>query len=393
MHEFDLDRMQAYRLGRLQAELKRHDCAAAVLLNPVNARYATGFDDAPIFNMHSPYRSIVVPAEGLATIFLLTNAPIKPSSLNTVDEMHPAPAFTYFPAGELSERNARRWAQLVCDNIRKKSSGKRIAVDMIEPIGYAELQRQGFDIVGAERLVEQATAIKSPDEVACLKNSVEIAQIAMSRIREALRPGVSENDMFAILHQTNIEHGGEWIEYRLMAAGDHANPWGQQCGPRKIANGELLAFDCGMIGPQGYSADVSRTFLCGDRPPSAAQKRLYGLAHENIQFNLGLVRAGIGFKEMSDRSWPLPDEFVRHRYDILAHGIGMGDEWPIVPYPCDWAVKGTDGELTAGMVICIESFIGSEHGGEGVKLEQQVLVTDDGYELMSTYPFEAALLA
>ena len=393
MHDFDLDRMQAYRLGRLQDQLRRHDCAAAVLLNPVNARYATGFDDALIFNMHSPYRCVVVPAEGLATIFLLTNAPAKASRLNTVDEMRPAPSFTYFPAGELSDRNARHWAQSVADNIREKVPGKRIAVDLIEPVGFAALQAEGFDIVGAERLVEQATAIKSADEIACLKNAVEVAQIAMGRIHEALKPGVSENDMFAILHQTNIEHGGEWIEYRLMAAGDHANPWGQQCGPRKIADGELLAFDCGMIGPQGYSADVSRTFLCGERPPSDEQKRLYGLAHENVQFNLDLVKSGVSFREMSDRSWPLPREFVRHRYDILAHGIGMGDEWPIVPYPCDWEVKGSDGELEAGMAICIESFMGSEHGGEGVKLEQQILVTDTGYDLMSTFPFEENLLA
>ena len=198
--------------------------------------------------------------------------------------------------------------------------------------------------------------------------------------------------MFAILHHTNIEMGGGWIEYRLMAAGDHANPWGQPCGPREIANGEMLAFDCGLIGPEGYSADVSRTFLCGDQPPTDEQKRLYGLAHENIHFNLDLVKAGLEFREFCDKSWPLPDEFLRHRYPLMAHGIGMGDEWPVIPYPCDWDEEGTDGVLEAGMVICIESFIGSEHGGEGVKLEQQVLVTETGCDVMSAFPFETALL-
>ena len=392
MHDFDLDRMQAYRLGRLQAELQRHDCAAAVLLNPINARYATGLDDAQIFNLHSPTRCAVVPAEGLATIFLLTHEPARSADLNTVDEMRPAPTYTYFPAGELSDQNAIRWAQLIADNIRDKANGKRIAVDLIEPIAYAALAAQGFDFISAERLVEQATAIKSADEIACLQNSVAIADIAMGRIHEALAPGVTENDMFAILHQTNIENGGDWIEYRLMAAGDHANPWGQQCGPRVIGNGELLAFDCGMIGPQGYSADVSRTFLCGNQAPTDEQKRLYGLAHENIHANLDLVKSGLSFRDLSDKSWPLPDEFLRHRYPLLAHGIGMGDEWPVIPYPCDWDEEGTDGKFEAGMVICIESFIGSEHGGEGVKLEQQILVTDTGYELMSTVPFESQLL-
>jgi Xaa-Pro aminopeptidase len=361
-------------------------------LNPINARYATGFDDAQIFNMHSPYRCVVVPAEGLATVFMLTHEAARPADLNTVDELRPSPTYTYFPAGDRSQDNARRWGQLVADNIREKSSGKRVAVDMIEPVGYAALEAEGFDIVGAEPLVERATAIKSPDEIACLKNSVAIADIAMGRIHEALEPGVSENDMFAILHHTNIEQGGEWIDYRLMAAGDHANPWGQQCGPRTIANGEFLAFDCGMIGPQGYSADVSRTFLCGDRPPTDEQRRLYGLAHENIHVNVDLVKAGLSFYDLSFKSWQLPDEFLRHRYPVLSHGIGMGDEWPIIPFPCDWEEEGTEGELEAGMVICIESFIGSEHGGEGVKLEQQVLVTETGCEVMSAFPFESDLL-
>ena len=71
----------------------------------------------------------------------------------------------------------------------------------------------------------------------------------------------------------------------------------------------------------------------------------------------------------------------------------MGDEWPCIPWPIDWERDGYDGVLEENMVICVESFIGSEHGGEGVKLEEQVLVTRDGYQLMSTFPFEERLLA
>ena len=71
----------------------------------------------------------------------------------------------------------------------------------------------------------------------------------------------------------------------------------------------------------------------------------------------------------------------------------MGDEWPCIPWPIDWERDGYEGVLEENMVICVESFIGSEHGGEGVKLEEQVLVTRDGYQLMSTFPFEERLLA
>lgn len=78
---------------------------------------------------------------------------------------------------------------------------------------------------------------------------------------------------------------------------------------------------------------------------------------------------------------------------VHAHGIGMGDEWPAIPWPIDWETNSIDGELEENMVICIESFIGSEHGGEGVKLEQQVVVTRDGYELLSPFPWDDDLLS
>lgn len=77
---------------------------------------------------------------------------------------------------------------------------------------------------------------------------------------------------------------------------------------------------------------------------------------------------------------------------MMAHGIGMADEWPSIPWPIDWEEEGYDGVLQENQTICIESFIASERGGEGVKLEEQVVVTRDGYQQMSTFPYEAALL-
>ena len=160
---------------------------------------------------------------------------------------------------------------------------------------------------------------------------MSVAETAMARMRRELTPGMTENELFAILQHTNIAMGGEWIEYRLLAAGGHANPWGMEAGDRLIRAGELVPFDCGLIGPFGYSADVSRTFFCEPGTPTGDQKRLYQLAHENIQRNLELVKAGVSFREVSERGWMPPREFVAHRYPVMMHGIGMGDEWPCIP--------------------------------------------------------------
>src|SRR3546814_5800613 len=85
-----------------------------------------------------------------------------------------------------------------------------------------------------------------------------------------------------------------------------------------------------MIGPYGYCADVSRSFLCGDGRPSDAQRRLYGLAWEQIHFNLQLLRPGLGFRELAERSWRLPASCRANRYSVVVHGVGLCDEYPAV---------------------------------------------------------------
>jgi Xaa-Pro aminopeptidase len=97
-----------------------------------------------------------------------------------------------------------------------------------------------------------------------------------------LRPGISEQALWAHLHAGNIARGGEWIETRLLASGPRTNPWFQECSSRPIEAGELVAFDTDLIGPYGYCADISRTWLCGADRASAAQGGLYRLAREHF---------------------------------------------------------------------------------------------------------------
>ncbi len=388
----DMGAMRAYRLGRVQQQIAKNDCAAAVLMGPINIRYATGLGRGDIFRMHFPTRSAVVPHTGKVTIFNSTGA--APAWVpETVEEFLPDGMFTYFPTGERSQAVARVWAQGVAAIIRDAGAGNRIALDICDPLAFKSLEAEGLEIIPGEPLMDQATAVKSEDELACMLHSVTVAETGMARMRKALEPGMTENALLAVLQHTNFEYGGEWLEYRSLFSGGHSNPWGGAAGDKIIRAGEIVAFDCGLIGPYGYSADVSRTFLCKPGKPADQQKRLYSLAYETIQRNLELVKAGATFKELSLGSWMPPQEFTKHRYLMSMHGIGMCDEWPSIPWPVDWEKDGYDGVLEENMTICVEAFVGSEHGGEGVKLEEQVVVTSDGYQLMSTFPFEDEFLA
>ncbi|MGH6903893.1 MAG: M24 family metallopeptidase, partial [Geminicoccaceae bacterium] len=95
-------------------------------------------------------------------------------------------------------------------------------------------------------------------------------------------------------------------------------------------------------------------------------------------------------RELSEKAFQLPERYAANRYSTIAHGVGLCDEYPAVYYPEDAAGSGYDGVLEAGMAICLESYIGEAGGAEGVKLEEQLLVTETGCEVLSRYPFEDA---
>ena len=270
---------------------------------------------------------------------------------------------------------------------------RRLAVDRHDLRTPALLAERGLEMVDAQEPLEHARAIKSAEEILCMNFSIAAAEVGIARMREALRPGVTENELWALLHQTNIAMGGDWIDGRLFASGDRTNPWQQECSDRVIRAGELVAFDTDMIGPFGYCADVSRTFYCGPGKPSTAQRDLYKLALDELAHNLALIKPGTSFREVADKAWTYPKGYEANRYSVVAHGVGMCDEYPAIYHLQDWDASGYDGLIEENMVLCIESYIGAEGGREGVKLEEQVLVTEGGVEILTKFPFEEAFLS
>ena len=106
-----------------------------------------------------------------------------------------------------------------------------------------------------------------------------------------------------------------------------------------------------------------------------------------------MLRPGRSFRELSFAATSVPADYLANRYSVLFHGVGLCDEYPAVPYPEDWERSGYDGVLQPGMIVCVESYIGRHGGREGVKLEEQVLITQTGYEQLSRYPRDVRLSA
>ena len=391
--QIDMVKLRGYRLARIQAELKRQDYAAALLLDPMNIRYATGSRNMSVWTSHTPARYCFVPAEGKAILWDFHNCEFLSAELETIKETRPARGFYFFGSGSRVAEKAKGWADEIADVIAAHcGTNKRIAIDRLDPPGTHALEKHGIQIFDGQEPAEVARAVKSEEEIACMAQAIAVCEAGMARMRDRLEAGMTENELWAILHETNIRLGGEWIETRILASGERTNPWFQECGDRIIRPGDLVSFDTDLIGPFGYCADISRTYFCGPGKPSAEQRRLYGLAMDQIHHNIDkLMKPGMNLREASELAWRIPNAFVRNRYSCVAHGVGLCDEWPKITHIQDRERSAYDGDLLPGMTICVESYMGEEGGVEGIKLEQQVLITDTGCKLLSTFPFEEQL--
>jgi Xaa-Pro aminopeptidase len=390
----DLPAMRRYRLDRIRAELKRRDYAGALLYDPVNIRYATDSTNMQLWVAHNLTRHCFVAAEGPVVLFDYFSCEHLSDHAGTVDEVRPAVSFMYMYGGELSGERVKRWAGPIADLVREHGGGNaRIAVDHLNPEGVAELARLGVSVGNGEAVMEQARLIKSPDEIIAMRRAIVACEAAMGEMQAALRPGVSENELWAELHRGNIARGGEWIETRLLSSGPRTNPWFQECSSRVIEAGDLVAFDTDLIGPYGFCADLSRTFFCGDGRPTDEQRELFRIAADQIAANTELMRPGTSFRDLVERSTVPPPDCFPTRYGVLYHGVGLADEYPTLPHASDWTEDTPDGVLEPGMVLCVESYIGRLGGREGVKIEEQVLITATGNETLSSYPLDERLLA
>ncbi|MGI9408132.1 MAG: M24 family metallopeptidase [Hyphomicrobiaceae bacterium] len=389
--DIDMERLRRYRLGRLREELKAADMAMAVLVNPVSLRYAVDWREYALFQAHIPTYYLFVPAEGPVVMHGTYGG-----ASDVIDEFRSADYLSVFDAGMDLSESARGLADEISVYLRDigiADARPRIASERMNPSAVMTLLQAGIEVHDGEAIVEKARYRKSEDEIDCMRFAIAVAQHGMATMQDAMVPGMTENALFALLHQINIANDGDWIDGRMLASGPRTNPWYQEASSRAIEQGDLVAFDTDMIGPFGYCADISRTWLCGTEKPTDAQRDVYRRAHEEVHANMDLVRAGMSFRELSEKAFQQPDEFVAHRYACVAHGVGMSDEYPKIYYRQDWDRHGYDGVIEDGSVLCIESFTGSERGGPGVKLEEMVRVTERGCEPLSSYPFEACLLS
>ncbi len=391
--DIDMSAVRRYRLGRVREQMAQYGVDACLLTDPVNIRYATDARNMQIFtSRNQPSRYLFLPLDGPVILFEFTGCEHLADGLDPSDEVRPALKESYVPPGDASEARAGTWARETAALIRRHGGdGAVVGIERINGGAAIALAEQGFRIVDAQQPVERARAIKSDEELRCVRASVRATERAVAELRAAIRPGLTEQQLWSVLHAGVIAQGGDYVETRLLNSGPRTNPWFQEAGHRVIQPNELIALDTDVVGCFGYYADFSRTFHSGPDEPTETQRELYAVAHEQVHHNIDVIGPGVSFREYSERAWDIPAKYDAHRYYLSAHGVGMTGEYPYLYHRRDYDAAGYDGVFEPNMTVCVESFIGADDG-EGVKLEQHCLVTESGLEVLSQFPFESSLL-
>ncbi len=376
------------RLARLRASLETAGCDAGLFYDPINIRYATGTSNMQVYSLHNPCRYVYVPVAGPVVLFEFKGCEHLSIGHPMVDEVRTAVSWYHFIAGPRVDEFAEKWAEEIAALLG--ADARDLAIDRCDPVGAAALGERGIRLHDGQEAANRARMIKTPEELSLIRQAITGCETGVAEMRASMRPGQTEQQLWAHLHAANIAAGGEWLETRLLTSGQRTNPWYQECSDKMIDAGDLVAFDTDLIGIGGYSVDISRTWTADAAAPTPNQQRLFDAAYEQLEHNIELFTPGASFAEISQQGHLPPHDIHSVTNAAIGHGIGLSNEYPLILNRDHSDSGGYDGTIEPGMVICVEALAAPPGGTESVKLEEQILITDSGINRLSTFPLGLA---
>jgi Xaa-Pro dipeptidase len=380
----DLDALRSGRLGRLQAAMRGLDLHACLLFNEPNIRYATGASSMPIYSMSTFVRCALVPAEGPPILFEHPNSMHR--SKRILEDVRPMHAWEFY---DDQAAEAAIWASDIVDAMREFGvGGQPLAVDRLGTPGFLALLDRGVTLVDSAPATQEAREVKTPEEVRLFEINGAMIVEMLAAFESTLVPGVRERELLAVLSDTMLRAGGEYLATSTVCSGPDTNPWRSEATDRVIEQGDVVFVDTDTVGIEGYFFCVSRSFLAGDEPPTSAQRDTYKASLDWLEGMKAVVRPGLTCGELAELAPKLPEKYLPQRYECMVHSVGLEEESPSVCYPIDRQSNG-DRLIREDMTLVIELYAGEVGGDHGMKLGDEVHVTADGVRVLAPYPFSS----
>lgn len=260
-------------------------------------------------------------------------------------------------------------------------------------------QKKGIKAVWAAQTLDKARAIKTSEEIKIMRQVAANTEVAFAAIVDAIRPGVKECDLVGVGMKALYEQGIDHNEDLVCMSGENTNPYNWTFTDKIIRPGDPIYIDVDAASYLGYKSCVYRTFYCGR--PTDDQRRTYDMALEMLRGGIDACKVGNtnydiqrGFgltDEVRLKAWGTT-EWSGHDPWALAHGCGLTlHDRPFVAHT--YMVNGGEEiPLEPGMVIAVETYAGSPDHRTGARLEDMVLITDEGGEIISRFPIDEPLV-
>ena len=380
------------RQRHLSATMRSMGVSAILTPDPINIMYSTGSRNMTVWGLMGPSRFVLHFADGPTILFEFNLGEHLSEGLPTISEIRTSTGITAKKTPHYVANNAR-FADEIVDVLRRVQGTEHLelAVELVDFTFTDELRARGVTLRDATPVFQYSRMIKQPLELEVMRYAVSQVELATAELERSIRPGATENEVWSEFHRGLIARDGEFVSTRLFQSGVRTFPYFQESSNATMQSGDLVCFDTDALGVMNYAVDFSRTFLCGDVDATDTQRRLYGIAREQLEHNAANLRAGRSFEDFARHAYDVPERHRDYGYYVLAHGLGMAGEHPNVPRVDPDGSYDFPGEIRENMVLCIESYVGDPDSHQGVKLEDQFLVHADSVERLTTYPFCAAL--
>ena len=390
----DFGRLRDYRLARARAALEASGCGAFLLFDFYNIRYTT--------------QTWIGGALGdkMTRYALLTrDGEVRLWDFGSAARHHKLYSPWLDPehcrAGMLGLRGAiAPTAGLMSDAVREIKgllaeaglAGAPLGVDIVEPPFLFELQRQGLTVVDAQQHMLDAREIKSADEIMLLNQAAAMVDGVYQELVEALKPGVRENELVALVNHRLYAMGSDQVEAVNAVSGERCNPHPHNFSDRLIRPGDQAFFDI-IHSFNGYRTCYYRTFSVGWSTP--AQRDAYTRARGWMDAAIDAVKPGVTTDQIA-ALWPkatdlgFADEMAAFGLQF-GHGLGLGlHERPIISRLNSMREPV---ELKTGMVFALETYCPAEDGFSAARIEEEVVVTEDGARVLTLFPAQDLIVA
>jgi Xaa-Pro aminopeptidase len=412
----DVDRLRDARLARLKAQLERSSMGAVLAFDFSNIRYMSAthigtwamdklirfalltrktdpivwdFGSAAKHHaMYNPWLDVTTseldadphaPHEGAKRPRLESGAR---AGISTLRGAFPPDADV---AGDLARKIKRELDKFGLAN-------EPLGVDVIElPVLFA-LQREGIEVVDGQQVFMEARRIKTHDEIRLLTQAASMVDAAYEELYRFLRPGVRENEAVAVVAKTLYDLGSEYVEGVNAISGERCSPHPHVFSDRLIRPGDPAFFDI-LHSWNGYRTCYYRTFAVGSA--SSKQRDAYTRAREYMDRAIAMVKPGVTTADIV-QLWPeaqefgFPDEMAAFALQY-GHGVGLS----IWEKPIFSRLTSLDHPepLEEGMLFALETYWPSADGWGAARIEEEVVVTADGCEVITKFPAEELIVA